>query len=186
MKRTVCVALACTLCLSLFAACSGGDGASSSAPQSASESSVVATSDSSLPVGPADSAGVEEILLTLSEAANLGGTITVSEIDLTANGLDTANVVAFAGAESKLSSENGGIVMVFEMQPGTTADMVAALEAYRDARAADDRYAEFAIARDNTADARIVEKGDVVIYAVSATGNEGGYESLDEAIAQIS
>ncbi len=194
MKQLFCTLSAFCLGALLLAGCSGGSSGSAtvssvSAPLLSSSASVPAPSTavssgaaaSSLPAG----GGLDATLTALSEAAGLGSTIKVSEIDLKANGLDTANVVAFAGAESQLSSENGGIVLVFQMQPGATADMVSALGAYRDARAGDDRYAEFATARENTKGARIVEKGDLVIYAVSATGQEGGYDGLDAAIAAL-
>ncbi len=192
MKRILASAFALALSLLLLSACSGSSSSQpvSSAPSSKAGSSPAAPASSSAApasssAAPAGAAALDTTLASLSEAAGLGDTIAVSEIDLKANGLDTANVAAFAGAESRLSSENGGIVMVFQMQPGTSADMVTALGAYRDARAGDDRYAEFATARENTAGARIVEKGDLVIYAVSATGQNGGYDALDAALAAI-
>ncbi len=187
MKRILLLGTA--LCLLVLSACGGTTSSSqpvsSSAPSMAASSVSMPAQSSSAPASVSGPGALDGTLATLSEAAALGDAIAVSEIDLKANGLDTANVVAFAGAESRMSSENGGIVMVFQMQPGTTADMVTALGAYRDARAGDDRYAEFATARENTAGARIVEKGDLVIYAVSATGQDGGYDALDAAIAAI-
>ncbi|MDL2252871.1 hypothetical protein LJC49_02195 [Ruminococcaceae bacterium OttesenSCG-928-I18] len=193
MKRFLFTLTALLVCAVFFAACGGSSSSVVSSPSSESQAAVssgapagVPSETSGDPVAPDSGTDLEGMLASLSEAAGLGGTIAVSEVDLSANGLNVDNVVAFAGAESKLSSENGGIVMVFEVQPGTAAEMVSNLEAYRDTRASDDRYAEFETARANTADARIVEKGDIVIYAVSATGQDGGYAALDEAIAQIS
>ncbi len=183
----------CVLSLStiLLAGCSSSSSssltpASSSAPVStASVSAPAASSAITESSSSATSGEVEAMLATLSEAAGVTDGIALSEIDLQANGLDTTNVLVFAGTESRLSSENGGIVMVFQVEAGSEAATVTALEAYRDLRASDDRYAEFATARENTAQARIGSVDDYVYYAVSSTGESGGYDTLDAAIATL-
>ncbi len=191
MNRLTTSIFALTVGAVLLTGCSGTEEvsstvASSAAPASSIAESIAPTASSAATSSPTNGSETETILATLNEAAGLGDSITVSEIDLQANGLDTSNVLAFSGAESRLSSENGGIVMVFQVQPGSEAAMVSALEAYRDLRASDDRYAEFATARDNTANARIGSVGEYVYYAVSATGDSGGYDALDIAISELS
>ena len=152
--------------------------APSSVPSSAITSSVAQSTVST--AAPYD---VDELLKQLSEAASLGGTISMTELDLTASGLISKdNIVAWAGAESQLASENGGIVIVIQAKPGTAETFVSQFEAFRDAKASDDRYAEYAIAIANTKEARIIVNGDYVVYAVSATGQDSGFAALDTAI----
>lgn len=107
----------------------------------------------------------------------------MSDLDLTSTShISMDNIVAWAGAESQLASENGGIVIVVQAKPGTADTFVTAFEQFRDAKSSDDRYAEYATAIANTKEARIVTNGDYVVYAVSATGQEGGYDALDAAL----
>lgn len=165
-----------------LSACSGDDSSSSSSAPSSS------TPPASFQSGSVDASGsseydVADMLDTLVEAAALGGTIEVSELDLTANGISVDNLVEWAGAEAKTSSENGGYVLVLVTKPGSAADVIEELEALRDARANDDRYAEFEAARENTKQARIMEEGDCVIYAV-ATGADG-FTAVDTSIKDL-
>lgn len=191
MRRITALAVALLITACFFAGCSNsnsGDNntttnqpASSQATPDASEPDASGTVDTSTSTeGTVD---IDALMASLTEAAGLGGTIEVSELDLQASGIDTSNIVNWAGEESKMSSENGGIVMVFQAKAGSASDLAAQLEAYRDARASDDRYAEFAEAIEHTRDARIVEEGDYVVYAVSATGTDG-YATLDTTIAE--
>lgn len=188
MIEKISAALACILVSTLLLAGCGGDKSSSASSPAPASSASVSQPASSQPDGSSTASSghdVDAILGTLSEAAGLGGTIELGELDLKANGINVDDIEEWAGAESKLSSENGGIVIVFVTKPGTSKDLVSALSAMRDTRATDDRYAEFETARENTKDARIVTIGDnLVVYAVSATGADG-YGALDEAIDSL-
>ncbi len=175
-------------CALLLAGCNQTASTSSSSSAAASSSSSAAAASSAAQSVASASAApaahdVKQLLATLSEAASLGGTISMSELDLTATGhISKDNIVAWAGAESQLASENGGIVIVIQAKPGTAESFVSQFEEFRDAKASDDRYAEYATAIANTKEARIVVKGDYVVYAVSATGQDGGFAALDSAI----
>lgn len=202
MKRILAFTSALCLAGALLAGCSKTDGdtdttsalefgspeavAGVSTPPASESTAPEAPEASSAPAEP-DAAGEEAAdlsgtLNTLAAAAELGTTIEVGEIDLKAGGLPTDSIVAFAAAESNLASENGGTVMVFQVQPGTEQQMLDALAAWRDTRANDDRYADFATARENTAGARIVEKNGLIIYAVSASGS---WDALDSALEAV-
>lgn len=194
MKNKLLLISCFMLAAATFAACGGTASSSSaaSAPSSApvsqpaaasSEAPAPSSAPSEAASEPADDniVNVGAILEPVVEAAGLGGTIDVTELDLTAGGIDTANILNFIGAESQLAVENGGIVLVFQVSPGTADGLVSQLEAFRDTRASDDRYAEFEQARTNTSQARIVAKDDVVVYAVSALGADG-LDALDAAI----
>ncbi len=128
---------------------------------------------------------LEAVVSSLSDAASLGDTIDVMEIDLTSAGVDADNIVNFAGAESKLSTENGGIVIVIEAKAGTGAQIAQDLEVFKETKAQDDRYAEFEQARLNTQNARIETKDDLVLYVVDASGTDDGLAQVDSAIAAI-
>lgn len=163
----------------LFVLAGCGNKDASSQPGSSSSSS---SSQSETPSTPAASSfDVDGMLDALIDAAGLGGTIEVSELDLKASGISVDKLVDWAGAESKTSSENGGFVLVLVTEPGSASAIASELEAFRDARANDDRYAEFENARENTSQARIVENGDCVVYAVSSTGTDG-YTAIDNAV----
>lgn len=190
MKRYLATGLALCLMLLALAGCSDNSSSSSSQSsggQSASPpvSSVGGSSLQNSPSTDSSTAGahdVEALLPGLVEAAGLGGTIKVETIDLGFGGVDTDNIVALAGAESQTSSQNGGIVLVIQTQPGKADTVAQDLEAYKQSRLGNEDYAEFAQARENTGNARIVKNGDYVIYAVSATGD---WTALDDALANV-
>lgn len=153
---------------------------SSIAPaSSASASSAASGAASSKTEGSLDVAATAQ---TLAEAANLGVTIKMVDIDLVAGGVDTANVEEFAGLQSQNVAENGGMVIVIRAKAGTAATVASQLEGYRDFQTGNEDYAEFEAARTNIKDARIQTFGDYVVYAVSATGQDGGWATLDTAI----
>ncbi len=185
---TTALLLLCLTCA--FAAC--GNGSSSSAPADVSASEPAPAPDSSTAAAPAtDSteapaaagADIEGIFTQLATAAALGdSTVSLRDLELTSAGVNLDNVVAWKGAESQTAAQNGGIVLVFEVAPGTADALVASLNAYRDAKVSDDRYAEYAEARENTANARIASNDTLVLYAVAADAQP---DKVDTAISEI-
>lgn len=171
-KRTLTLLLAAVLALCLLAGC--GQTTSTNGGSAASGSGAAPADDAQ--------AEVDALYTTFAEVANLGDTIDVTELDLRTGGLWVENIEAFKGGEVKNAGDNGGIVVVAKAAPGKAAQLATEFEAFRDSRI-NDAYAEFATAMENTRNARIATKGDLVIYAVSATGHEGGYNTLDSALA---
>ncbi len=191
MKQLISALLLGCCLLFMLTACDSGD---TSAPsQAASSMSEAMPASSAAAQSSADSAAgsstapamydVSTLLETFSAAANLGATIEVRQLDLELSGVDVANFVAMAGAEAQTSAETGGVVLVIQATPGAGETVADELLAYRDARMGNEDYAEFETARTNTEQVRIEVFGDYVIYAVSATGHEGGWQQLDDAIA---
>lgn len=184
IKKTglsVLAALAATL---MLAAC--GSTASSqqgsSVPSSKAESVVSAPAGSSTAQPSKDGLDLPATAEALAQAANLGVTIKLIEIDLSAGGIDTANIEEFAGLQSQNVAENGGVVILVRAKDGKAEEVATQLEAYRDFQTGNEDYAEFETARTNIKDARIKVFGNYVLYAVSATGHEGGWDQLDKAI----
>ncbi len=186
MKKIVSLMLVLALFSVVLAACGSQEAASSAAPASASE---VAPSSSQAPAASSEmqeASSVEAIMVDLSglvaqlaEAAGLGTTIDMIEMDLVAGGITADNVVQFVGVQSQLVIENGGAVILIEATEGTAETVMSELESYRDFALGNEDYAEFAGARDNIEQARIEVKGNYVVYAVSAVGD---WEALDAAI----
>ena len=179
--------LLCLVCA--FAAC--GDSASSSSAATASSQSTAPSSSAGTEAPASESteapaaagADIEGIFSQLATAAALGdSTVALRDLELTSAGVSLDNVVAWKGAESQTAAQNGGIVLVFEVNPGTADALVKSLEAYRDAKVSDDRYAEYAEARDNTANARIASNDTLVLYAVAADAQP---DKVDTAISAI-
>lgn len=187
MKRLLSVALlTCIFSLTLTACNSAATSTSSNAATSTAVSSTsVATASSSVSETTAATIDIETMVKSLTDAAGLGTTISMSDIDLKAIGINMDDVVAWAGVQSQLVAQNGGTVIVIQAKPGTADTMKATLEKYRDLLASDDRYQEYAEALENISNARIVVNGDCVVYAVSALGQEGGFDTLDTAIAAL-
>lgn len=191
MKKLIALLAGGCLLAVLLVACGGGDSSTApseapSAPESVSApepASEPETSDSVDAGAEASPEAVNAIYDKLVEAANLGTTIPMAEIDLKAGGINVDNVATFAGAESQTYSDNGGIVIVIQAQPGAAATVASELEAFKESRM-DDRYAEFATQLANTKEGRIVTEGDYVVFAVSATGQDGGWDALDAAISE--
>lgn len=207
MKRTLSLLALCGLLAVCLAAC-GGDtpdstppastaasnsAASSSAPESApasqggsADSTPASTPASQLPdpsaaTGALGDHALEEIVSEVLEAAGIEATIPVTELDLRAGGVNLDNIASFVGFESQTASEDGGIVIVIQTQPGMMDTVAEDMLAFRDSRL-DDRYAEFATAMEHTGNATTSYNYDLVIYAVSATGD---YETLNDTISDI-
>lgn len=189
MKKTVALGLIACVILLCLSACGGGAGSTSvpavssaapatSAPTAPAPSAPASTPAASVPA----TRDLAATVANLAAAANLGNTIAVSQIDLKAGGVNMDNVEAFDGAESQLSAQNGGIVIVIKAVAGTAQTVAEEMGGYRDYRLGNADYEEFEDARTNTMDARITVFGDYVVYAVSATGLEGGWAQLDDAI----
>lgn len=200
MKRLTLSLLAGLSLMAMLAACGGGTSSStpvSSAPSSVAASQPASEPEAAVPSEPASEAAASEaastaapaadavdtaaLLAPIQQAAGITDTIEVTDLDLRAGGIDTANLLGFAGVESTTSSQDAGIVIVAQAAPGTASDLVASFEKFRDSRL-DDRYAEFADAMARTQEARIVTGGaggDIVVYAVTANGD---WDALDAAI----
>lgn len=179
MKKTLSLVLiACITVLSL-AACGGSESSSQAAPASvapaseatpASEAASGAESTAESTPAAAD-VDLDAALASMVEAAELGGTITVSEIDLKAGGVDVENVESFVGAQSQLAAQNGGIVIIIKAAAGTGETVASDMESFRQYSLGNADYEEFEDARNNTESGIIKTYGDYVVYAVSATGN---------------
>lgn len=183
MKRLLTITLTLLFATLMLAAC-GGDSSSqapASIPPAQASSSAASVAEPATSEPAASPYDVNALLAALIPAAGMDSTIEMSELELKAGGITTDNVESFAGAESP-TYDDGGIVLVIQAKPGQAAAVKAELEAMKDLRA-DDRYAEFAVRLANTKDARIVENGDYLIFAVSAKGQDGGWDALDTAIA---
>lgn len=186
MKKMCSILCAVCLLAVMLAAC-GGDASSAAAPVSSSApaSAVQSTPASSAAPGsnPVDAnIDLDALVADLAEGAALGTTIGMIELDLKAAGVNTDNVVRFAGLQSQTVVENGGTVILIEATDGKAADVQAEMEGYRDMALGNEDYAEFAAARDNIAEARIQTQGNFVLYAVSATGD---WDTLDATIGDV-
>lgn len=185
MKKLLSLLFSASLALALLAAC-GGNGNSAAAPSappanSAAASGAVAPGSAGQSAATAEN--LEALLPGLVEAANLGADPTplTDPRDFSIQfGVAEEDVLAFTGAQSKLLYQTGAEVVLVQAQPGRAADVKTAFESYRDRIVSDDRYADNEDARTNVSNARIQMFGDVVVYAVSATGE---WDALDAAIA---
>lgn len=189
MKRLIAVFTSGLLAAALLAACGGSSSSSVPASSSQAVSSAPSQAVSSGSVGAGSSAAalydVNDLAATLAEAATLGNTISMIELDLKAGGMDVVNIAEFAGLKAQNSAENGGIVIVIRAVAGAAETVKGELEGFKQASMGNEDYTEFETARDNTAEARIQVNGDYVVYAVSATGHEGGWPQLDDALASL-
>ena len=154
MKRILTLAIT-GLYLSLVLAGCGGSATSAtsqSAPSEAASSSLSKTSSGSSAPSVTEtesSLDLDTMLSSLTEAAQLGGTIDMADLDLTAGGVNLDNIAAWKGAESQLAVDNGGIVIVIQTKQGKADTVAQELEAFKASRM-DDRYADFAGALANT------------------------------------
>lgn len=180
MKRTFAILFA--LCLALLMVACGSDTPPETTPATSVATSAPATSATS--VAPEGAYDVNELLAPLAEAANLGDTIDMILLDITANGINSEDIVSFAGVQSVNYPENGGTVIVVQTVPGAADRVATGFAGYRDGvlSQAENYKADYPIAYENMTNARIVQNGDYVIFAVSATGNDGGYDTLDAAL----
>lgn len=185
MKRILTMAGTALYLTILLAGC-GGSASSQASSQAAASSSLASSAGTQFPASSEAQSKYDlaSMVVTLSEAAQLGTTIELTELDLTAGGINMDNIAAWAGADSQLVVNNGGTVIVIQAQEGKADAVVKDLEAFKTSRM-DDRYADFAEALANTKEARILSQGDIVIYAVSAAGSQGGYADLDAALQQV-
>ena len=179
MKRILSTAFAFCFALALLAGCNADSPSSSTivrAPETSSGSSVT-----SVPLA----YDVNELLLLVVDAANLGDTIEMTITDLTYSGdVSADDIVAVAGRQSTQYVENGGQVAVIQTVAGRGEAVKSQLENFRDKLLSENNYrSDFPDAYDNFSDIRIAVSGDFIIFASSATGTDGGYDALDAAIA---
>lgn len=188
MKKIWSIGLALALIASLAACGKTASPSSSAAPSSvaapstAQSSSVSESTPASSAPAQTDAPAAEELdakVQALADAAGLGDSIKVMDIDLKAGNVNTDNIAAFAGKESKMSAQNGGIVIVLYAVDGTAETLAADMENFRQFRMGNGDYEEFEQARTNTENGRIKVMGNYVVYAVSATGD---WDALDAAI----
>ncbi|MDL2295155.1 hypothetical protein LJC60_11175, partial [Ruminococcaceae bacterium OttesenSCG-928-D13] len=95
-----------------------------------------------------------------------------------AGGVPVDDILGFVGVTSQNYSDNGGLVMVIQAKPGMAASVEAGVESFKASRQ-DDRYTEFATQVANTKEGRVRTSGDIVVLAVSASGD---WDKLDAAL----
>ncbi len=186
MKKMLSLFVALCIAMLALAACGG---APSSAPASGASPLAAASTPASQSTPAAASTpatvDLDAALASMVEAAELGNTIEVSDIDLMAAGVNTDNVLAFAGAQSQLVAQNGGQVIIIQAVPGMAEMVETELNTYREALIANDDYAEFEEARNNIENASMVvtypETG-IVVWAVAANGNA---TAITDAITEL-
>lgn len=191
MKRIGLTALAALLAMGMLAGCgSPPSSAAPSAPASApSASAPVSAAESAPASAPAQGAyNVEDLRDTLVTAANLGGTATFELRDLLGQSdIAEDDIVAMAGAQSSTYQEDGGIVVVVQAAPGQAETVKGQLEAFRDGilQGSANYATDYPNAYSNLQQARTLVHEDYVVLASSASGQDGGYEELDEALATL-
>ena len=96
-------------------------------------------------------------------------------------GLNAEDIQEFAGQRTLTKGQPGTVVVVHTAE-GKAADVQAALENYRDGvlQVNENYQADFPVGYEQTANARIVVKGDYVVYAVAGEGVD--YADVDAAI----
>ena len=177
MKKRIAFALAFVFALLLLAGCGGSNSSSSSSPVTPAVSSEGASV-----AAPYD---VDALLAAIAPAANLGdGPVTMVLLDLTAGGdVTRGDVLAMAGQKSADYYENGGMVIVLQVQPGRADSLKGELELFRDAQVLFlQQYPEFQDGIANTQNAYIYVNGDYVVYAVSTTAAGEGNQALIDAV----
>ncbi len=201
-KRFFAMTIVLSVAVLMMSACGGGASSSAQASSAAQPAASAASSSeapasstaASVPASAATSAAseagaqpydVNELLATLSTAAELGTTVPMEELDLKAGGIDVEMIASFAGAMSQNVAQNGGVVIVIQAKEGMANDLLAQLEAYKQSSVGNPDYTEFENARANTEGARMSVSGDYVIYAVSGAAHENGWAMLDDAIAGL-
>ena len=187
MKKLISMMVFFCLAALLLVAC--GDSASSvaSSPAPSPSETVSQPESAGIPASaPESNSGgqndVNAIFDAVLPAANLGATISLSDIDLTASGnISADDVEAMAGAQSNVYAENGGMLYVVKALPGAADRISAGFEGVKEGLLSqgENYKADFPVAYANIENTRIVTKGDYVVYAVSATGD---FETLDAAI----
>lgn len=154
MKRIITLALAgCLVCL-LFAACSGGSA----------------------------SYNVSDVASAVSAVCNIQNPKAFDQDTLVYEmGLTAEDIQEFAG-ERTLTNGQPGTVLVIHTAAGKAPDVQTALENYRDGvlQVNENYKADFPVGYEQTANARIVVKGDYVVYAVAGEGVD--YADVDAAI----
>ena len=182
------LAVFCCIFSSLLLLCACGGGAASSAPPAPASSAEPASSAppaASAPASESAAPTAADVDLAphmdalMAAAGFLGNAISVSEIDLKAGGVPVADVVQFTGNSSKTYSMDAGVVILLQAASGKAADVAASMAGYQEFTMGNGDYTEFAEAQERTGEARILTFGDIVVYAVSATGD---WDALDAAI----
>lgn len=154
MKRIVSVLVSVCLACLLLAACGGGSA----------------------------SYNVADVAAAVSEACAIDNPKDFDEDTLVYElGINAEDIQEFAGQRT-LTNGQPGTALVIHTAEGKAADVQAALESYRDGvlQVNENYQSDFPVGYENTANARIVVKGDYVVYAVAGEG--ASYDDVDAAI----
>lgn len=152
MKKYIAVALAACLALVCLCACSGSK-----------------TYD------------IQELLSAVEGSAGLTDPVDLTEEDLNYDmGLTMENIDSFAGKAENINGTSGRVLVVKAVS-GKGEDVKAELESYVSSRAEFlGNYEEFAGAKAQAEQARVVASGDYVILVMANEGMD--YTAVDEAI----
>ena len=152
MKKYIAVALAACLALVCLCACSGSK-----------------TYD------------IQELLSAVEGSAGLTDPVDLTEEDLNYDmGLTMENIDSFAGKAENINGTSGRVLIVKAVS-GKGEDVKAELESYVSSRAEFlGNYEEFAGAKAQAEQARVVASGDYVILVMANEGMD--YAAVDEAI----
>jgi guanyl-specific ribonuclease Sa len=167
MKRTSLFSLcaAAAMCAAVLSGCGAASSAAPSTAPSAAAPSAAASS-AAASVASVDLSGTAKTLLDANPISNqFAFTDNTMSLDIA---LPAEDYTGYYGVKS---NDNGdaGTVAVIQAASGKADAVVSALEAYRDAQAAQlSNYPEFADAQSNMENAVIEAKGDLVVMAVAS------------------
>ncbi|MCI2048010.1 MAG: DUF4358 domain-containing protein [Faecalibacterium sp.] len=192
MKRTTILSLcAAAVCAAMLGGCgSASSAASSQAASSAAGSAVassVVSSAASSAVGSAAVADLNEPAQSILAANPISNQFAFTDNTMTLDiALSADSYTGYYGVKSNDQGDAGTVVVIAAAE-GKSGAIVSALEAYRDAQAAQlANYAEFADAQANMENAVIETNGTLVIMAVASnecTDASAMQAAVDAALA---
>ncbi|MEG1783110.1 MAG: DUF4358 domain-containing protein [Oscillospiraceae bacterium] len=180
MKKIIALALALTLCLSLFAGCSKKDD-SSSPDQGSSTPNTVSGSEE------ASDYDVAKMLATIEEAAPVRMSTVVDDEYMTFVGLDKTLYKSYAGSYCPVTP-GVDVILIVEAQEGKVSEVETILTQKRDdIFKANENYV--GALKDKAGAGRIKTKGNIVVLVIGGDetvvtdqGVEKAYEPIDKAI----
>lgn len=126
-------------------------------------------------------ASVTDIADTLKTTAAVENPMAIDDDEMNYNmGMTMDNIDSYAGYYTGVTGHSGTVVAI-KAKSGKVNDVKTELETYR-AKNADflSNYPEFATAKTQAENGRVVAKGDVVVLVIAADGVD--YSAVDSAI----
>lgn len=178
MKKTFAFLMTAVLAVCALTGCGGA--ASNSSSTSGSSSASNSQSQAQNVSKDANAYNLNDIVAAVEQANPVANPRNVDDNFIQLDMLITENIAEYAGKISN-DQDNSALILAIKAEEGKGGDVKKALEDYKASISTGGMYAEFAEKEAQAKDARIVAKGDYLVFVIANTKG-ADYAEIDKAL----